>query len=210
MSVGPSASCGAVVLAGGNSRRFGAGDKLSVEVDGRPVLGRVLDALRAVRASPIVVVGPHRPGIDSAGCTLVRESPAGGGPLAGLTAGLRSLGAADAPPPFAFVVAGDLPYLTAAALAALREELGAEAGADAALAVDDDGRLQHLLGLWRVDALRAGLAAVGDPADRPMHSLVDRAEIRAVSFPAPPGGQPPWQDLDVPTGAGPAPDTAGS
>jgi len=49
--------CGAVVLAaGGGSRYLGSTHKLLAEVDGRPVLAHVLEAVLASGISPIVVV----------------------------------------------------------------------------------------------------------------------------------------------------------
>ncbi|MEM1333777.1 MAG: NTP transferase domain-containing protein, partial [Actinomycetota bacterium] len=44
------------VLAGGRSRRLGT-DKAAVEIDGRAMADRVLDALRAVGTRPVVIGG---------------------------------------------------------------------------------------------------------------------------------------------------------
>ena len=53
------AKIGALVLAAGQSRRMGALNKLLVEVDGEPMVRRVVDAALASRADPVVVVTGH-------------------------------------------------------------------------------------------------------------------------------------------------------
>lgn len=80
----PSPTVVAVVLAGGESRRFGA-DKLAAELAGRTVLDTALDGLPA--GISIGVVGPDRR--LERPVTMLREEPPGGGPAAGLVAGLR-------------------------------------------------------------------------------------------------------------------------
>jgi CTP:molybdopterin cytidylyltransferase MocA len=73
----------AVVLAGGESRRFGS-DKLAATLDGRSLLEVALDGLPSGR---VAIVGPARP-MDRV-VTFVREDPPGGGPAAGLIVGLE-------------------------------------------------------------------------------------------------------------------------
>src|SRR5664279_3981324 len=90
----------AIVLAGGTSRRWGGRDKTAVLLSGRPVLLHVVDALLP-EAAAVAVVGPAdhpaRAAVDlaarQAGRPLIwtREEPAGGGPVAGLAAGLTAL-----------------------------------------------------------------------------------------------------------------------
>jgi len=74
-----------VVLAGGESRRFGR-DKLAADVDGRSLLDVTLDSIPT--DLPVVVVGPERPVRRSV--RFVREDPPGGGPAAALVAGLTA------------------------------------------------------------------------------------------------------------------------
>lgn len=49
----------AIVLAAGCSARMGGTNKLFAEIDGIPILVRVVDALRASKARPIIVVTGH-------------------------------------------------------------------------------------------------------------------------------------------------------
>ena len=75
----------AVVLAGGESRRFGS-DKLAAALDQQTLLDHTLAALPEEFA--VIVVGPERPTTRSVRFT--REQPPGGGPAAGLVAGVRA------------------------------------------------------------------------------------------------------------------------
>jgi molybdopterin-guanine dinucleotide biosynthesis protein A len=77
----------AVILAGGSGRRLGGVDKGALVVAGLPLLDRVLLASAAARRT--VVVGEPRPTVRSVVWT--REDPPGGGPLAGLAAGMAEL-----------------------------------------------------------------------------------------------------------------------
>ncbi|CAL9530016.1 Molybdenum cofactor guanylyltransferase [Actinosynnema sp. ALI-1.44] len=144
----------AVVLAGGRGSRLGGVDKAAVEVGGRTLLDHALDAVRGARR--IVVVGPERP---VPGIVWAREDPPGGGPVAGLAAGIALVTA-----PRVAVLAVDQPGVTAATVARL------VAVGESAVLVDRDGREQWLTGVWRTDDLRAALPA--DPRDRSVRSVV--------------------------------------
>ncbi len=170
----------AIVLAGGAGRRLGGVDKAALVVRGATLLER---ALRAVAdASPVVVVGPHR---DLPGIVLqTREQPAGGGPVAAVAAGLVAL--AGAPPgscspsetagqpvpDVVLVLACDMPFLDAAAVA--RVVAAVPADGDGAAYVDSDGRRQHLAAAYRTAALARALAAIGPVEGAAMRDLAKR------------------------------------
>lgn len=203
-----------VVLAGGAGRRLGGAAKPALAVAGRPMLARVLAAvddaaervvvgppsLRALVAAGVPggvpsgvvggVVGRGGGGVDR-GVVVVQEEPAGGGPVAGLAAGL-----AEVSTDRVVVLAADLPLLTREAVGALLAALG---GYDGAVFVDGNGRQQWLCGAWSAGALRqrlAGMAADGPLAGRAMRELV--APLRVVGVPVDGGGRPPWYDCDTP------------
>ncbi|GAA2708497.1 MULTISPECIES: NTP transferase domain-containing protein [Streptomyces] len=132
----------AVVLAGGAARRLGGADKPAVRVGGRRLLDRVLGA--CPDAGRTVVVGPRRP--TARPVTWTREEPPGGGPLAGLAAGLRCVRAERV-----LVLSADLPFLAPRTMHGL---LGALDPAEAALLVDAEGRDQPLVAAYRTEALR--------------------------------------------------------
>ena len=75
-----------VVAAGGRSSRL-AGGKLTAEVAGRTLLDHTLDGLPA--DAPVVCVGPE---VSTTRVVVwVQESPAFGGPLAAVEAGVEAL-----------------------------------------------------------------------------------------------------------------------
>jgi len=80
-------------------------EKLSLEVEGVPLIERVRDALTDC-CREVLVVGDG--GVRLEGVKFATgERPGGLGPLAGMEAGLASAGH-----PLTFVVAGDMPFLT--------------------------------------------------------------------------------------------------
>ena len=140
-----SVALGAVVLAGGTAARMGGVDKASIELGGRTLLAWALDAV--VDAGEVVVLGDwvrtERP------VTFTREDPAGGGPAAGLLAGLDAFARS---PRELVVLAVDMPRVTMATVARLRE---AARGHDGAVLCDGDGRRQLAMVL---DPARLGAA----------------------------------------------------
>jgi molybdopterin-guanine dinucleotide biosynthesis protein A len=157
---------------------------------------------------PVIVAGPAdqagRPGLE--GVRWVREDPAGGGPVSGLAAAVHVL---PAEVDVVVVGAGDAPFGGSAIprlLAALvrgghdgrgngeecdhrgddRDEsaVGGEhpkgRPVDASVGVDRSGRRQPLLAVYRLAALRAALAALGDPAGIPLRAVVDRLCVTEV------------------------------
>jgi molybdopterin-guanine dinucleotide biosynthesis protein A len=99
------------VLAGGRGRRMGGRDKarLPAPDSGEPLIERVLRLGQEVGLA-CVVVGGRPPD----GALLVRDDPAGIGPIGGLCALLAHAGERPA-----LALACDLPYVTAAVLARL-------------------------------------------------------------------------------------------
>lgn len=151
-----------MVLAGGRARRLGGVDKVLLPVSGRSLLDRTLDAVDG--ASPVVVVGPRRD--VEAPVRWTREDPPGSGPLAGVRAGLQRLPSSAG---LLAVLAADHPHLTGATVSRLREAVVARPRAAGAVLVDESGRRQWLLGVWRPDRLRAAMPE--QVRDRPVRAL---------------------------------------
>jgi molybdopterin-guanine dinucleotide biosynthesis protein A len=158
----------AIVLAGGTARRLDGADKPMLEVDGDPMLVRVLDAVGGARTR--VVVGPRRP-IDR-DVIWCRERPSGSGPVAGLAAGLP-LTRADV----VVVLAADLPWIAAAVaplVGALRPPTGA------ALLTGNRGP-NYLAAAWRRPALTGALARLADVRGAAMRTLVVGVTVAEVT-----------------------------
>jgi molybdopterin-guanine dinucleotide biosynthesis protein A len=173
----------AVVLAGGRAARLGGQAKPQLVVGGRSMLATVLAAVDD--AATRVVVGPLQDVPD--GVVLLREQPPGGGPVAGLRAGLAAV-TTDV----VAVLPGDLPFLTAAVIDGLRRRLTR----DGVLVVDDGGRDQLLLGVWRTGRLRSAVGAPGGPTS--MRRVLTPLAVDRWRPAVPDGTPPPWLDCDTP------------
>jgi len=162
-----------IVLCGGTSRRMTGRDKTRESLAGTTVLDHLLDALPSGWA--VICVGEERATTRSV--EWCRESPVGGGPLAGIAAGLEHLedlrGVERLERPDAeicVVVGGDMPF-AAPALPTLVAALNAQPGLDAVLASDPGGRTQPLLAAYRCEALRAALPR--EPGGARLMTVVD-------------------------------------
>lgn len=165
----------AVVLAGGGGTRLGGADKAGLNVGGMSLLDRVLTACAGARQT--VVVGTPRPTIRTVEWTL--EQPPGGGPLAGLAAGVDVLSRASPMP--VLVLATDLPQLRSDDVHRLVTALaGAEPRVAGAVFVDDAQHAQPLTAIYRRAALVQALADEQPVANRPMHAMLSRLTTIAV------------------------------
>jgi len=106
----------ALVLAAGQSRRMGTLNKLLIEIDGKPMVRRVVDALAATRLRPIVVVTGHErerveQALAGAEVVLVHNPDYAEGLSTSLKRGLAALGPEiDG----ALVALGDMPRVAPA------------------------------------------------------------------------------------------------
>jgi molybdopterin-guanine dinucleotide biosynthesis protein A len=177
----------AVILTGGTAVRMDGVDKAALELDGATLLERALTATAA--ASEVVVVGDPVP--TSRPVTWTREQPPGGGPAAGLLAGVDAL---REPHDLVAVLAVDMPHVTTATLARL---VGARRDdVDGALLVDESGRRQLLCGVHRRSALQRVRPARADEHGLPVKRLL--RPLRLLEVPALPGEAgdvDTWEDL---------------
>lgn len=135
----------------------------------------------------IVVVGQPCPGAT----VVIQEDPPGSGPVAAIAAGIDHVRS-----PHVVLLAVDLPFITAATVAALLDELQAAPGAAAVVPVDGDGRDQLLCSIWRTDELRRALDVLGSPEGASVRAVVAAAgDVRRVQLG---GDPPPWSDCDTP------------
>jgi molybdopterin-guanine dinucleotide biosynthesis protein A len=158
----------AVVLSGGRGARLGGADKASIELGGRTLLERALAAL--VDVPDVVVVGPAastpRP------VTFTSEDPPGGGPAAGLLAGVRALATT---PTWVVVLAVDMPLVDAGTV----RRLAAAARSDGAMLVDRDGRTQPLCAVYSVAAIERAATGSASPSG---HALAMRALVGGLDL----------------------------
>ena len=178
----------AVVLAGGESRRFGS-DKALARFRGEPLIARVVRELRNVGFNQVAIAAkePEKYADAAPGAELLRDVRPIQTPLAGLAAGLRASRHA-----LVFACAADMPF---AADAALIDALTAAiAGHDAAVP-HAAGSLQPLCGLWWKDAcLRAADALLAGPRPPGPRAILPLVRAARLDWPDP----RPFLDADTP------------
>lgn len=167
----------AIVLAGGGGARLGGVDKASLDVGGATLLDRVL--LAAAGAHHTVVVGPARTLPDEVLSTS--EDPPGGGPVAGLAAGLSRVDC-----PLVAVLACDTPFVTGATVNLMVQLLGrlsadTDRRLDGVQLVDENGRRQPLTAVYRTDRLLAAIAELPTARNAPMRAVVSGLRMLSLA-----------------------------
>lgn len=143
----------AIVLAGGYSRRFGDGDKVFAELDGRPLLCHVVERVQPVIDTTVISCRDEQtPAIrscleDPADVRIVTDPVTDCGPVAGIAAALSSCRADTVA-----VRAADEPFLNPELLTFLFERL-AGSSADCVIPRGFEGRLQPTKAVYQRDAL---------------------------------------------------------
>jgi molybdenum cofactor guanylyltransferase len=144
-----------VLLAGGQARRMGGGDKCLVEIAGETLLSRIAARLRPQVGPMVLNVNGDPARFESCGLPVANDVIEGfPGPLAGVLTGLEW--ARSHAPGCAFVVSVpcDAPFVPRDLVARL---VAARAAADADMACAASGGRDHpVFGLWPV-ALAADL-----------------------------------------------------
>ncbi len=171
-----------LVLAGGEGRRLGGRDKALLRIDGVTLLDRALTMLAAVPVHQVVVVGPERaleqPQVP---VRFTRESPAGGGPAAGLVAGVEAL--TDRPSAhtaaWVAVLAVDMAWVEVSTILRLQQAASSAPGLAGAFLTDPDGR-RHLAGVLSLEALAGLLTGSGTGTDWSMRRLLEPLQLAGV------------------------------
>jgi molybdenum cofactor guanylyltransferase len=160
------------ILAGGRASRLGGLDKAWLQRDGIAQVVRL--ARRFDDEVDDVLISANR---DSAryqahGLSTVADTVTDAGPIGGLDALARSCMT-----PWLLT----LPVDVIGVNECLLRTLASQAAPNGSFAVDEDGP-QPLVALWRVDALRAGLAPAIDRRDFAIHGLQDSLGLCQVQF----------------------------
>ena len=165
----PASSTGAVVLTGGGAARLDGADKASIELGGLTLLEHALGALLDI--PEVVVVGPPVP--TSRPVTFTREDPQGGGPAAGLLAGLRCF---PRPPVWLVVLAVDMPLVTSWTVRRLLES----ASFDGAALIDESRKLQYLCAVYLTESINRARPSYEEEHGLSMRDLVSTLRLEHV------------------------------
>ena len=180
MSAGRSEVTG-VILAGGQSRRMGGGDKDLLDLNGRPMLAHVIERLSPQVGRLLINANGDPARFAGFGLPVEADTIADfPGPLAGVLAGMHWSRANAPEARWIATAAGDTPLLpvdlVARGLEAVADRPGAIALAQSA------GELHPVIGLWPV-ALADDLAAALATGVRKVLAWTDRHGTVAVPFP---------------------------
>ena len=136
------------VLAGGHSRRMGR-TKALIDLDGRAMGDRVIDALRAVGADPVILVGGDADDLAPLDAPVVADRYPGEGPVGGVLSGLDHLAGLDAVDAV-LIMACDLADVTADVLWPLLDAAAGDAHSRVWVAATD--RMEPMCALWSLAA----------------------------------------------------------
>jgi molybdenum cofactor guanylyltransferase len=170
-----------LILAGGQARRMGGGDKPLLRLGGRTLLERVVARLGPQCGAGLALSANGDPARFDGfpGPVLPDALPDWPGPLAGILAGLdhaAALGIARV-----VSVSGDAPFLPEDLVARLRM-----AGPGSGIALAASGARQHFtIALWPAD-LRDDLRAYLERGERRVGAFIARHAPALVSWPAEP------------------------
>jgi molybdenum cofactor guanylyltransferase len=174
-----------LLLAGGQSRRMGGGDKALRMLGGVSLLERVIERLQP-QVDSLVLNANGDPGrFERFGLPVVADSvPGFAGPLAGVLAGLDWTAAHYPGYRFVASVATDAPFLPRDLVARLIEAVK-QSGSDLACAASD-GRAHPVFGLWPVELREDLRRAVVEEGIRKVDQWTARHRLTTVSFPVGP------------------------
>jgi molybdopterin-guanine dinucleotide biosynthesis protein A len=167
-----------VILAGGQSRRMGGGDKALLDLGGKPMLAHVIERLGA-QARPLAISANGDPArFSSFGLPVIADAASDfAGPLAGVLAGLQWARMAGAS--HAVTAPSDSPFIPLDLVARLREAALASPSRFAVAA--SGGRVHPVVGLWPLDMAEAIAAALARQ-ERKVQAFVQGAGAAVVNF----------------------------
>ena len=174
-----------IVLAGGQSRRMGGGDKCLRPLAGRPILAHIVERARGQVTALALNANGDPARFDGFGLPVVADSvPGFAGPLAGVLAGLDWAAASLPQATHVASFAGDAPFFPLDLVARLASAIADDAH-DLACAASA-GRAHPVFGLWPI-ALREALRRAMTREDiRKVDVWTARYRLAVVEFPATP------------------------
>jgi molybdenum cofactor cytidylyltransferase len=185
---------GAVLLAGGASRRFGTDNKLLADVRGTPLIAHTVRTIQAAGMDPLVVVtgaehDGHAAALAGLPLQLISNVHWEAGMGTSISAGIRALPReCDG----AFIVPADMPNLTAEVLLRLAEAFEGTGGTSVVVPVTAEGGQRNPV-LWP-RGLFADLATLSGPQGG--KSLLDRPGVKRLDVAFADGSV--FADIDTP------------
>lgn len=176
-----SAAVVGVILAGGQSRRMGGGDKCLRPLGPKTILEHVIDRAGPQVARLVLNANGDPRRFAAYGLPVVPDGvPGFAGPLAGVLAGLEWARANQPQCPWIATFAGDAPFLPRDLVARFQEAVARE---EAQLAcARSDGQEHPVIGLWPVALAQDLRRALVDEDVRKVDAWTARHRLVAVDF----------------------------
>lgn len=170
-----------VLLAGGQARRMGGGDKCLRPLAGRPILAHVIERVRPQVETMVLNANGDPDRFAGFGLPVATDVIEGfAGPLAGVLTGMEWAKANRPDCPWIVTIATDTPFLPKDLVArmdqALREEQAELACAQSG------GRAHPVFGLWPVDQAEALRSAMVDGEIRKVDRFTQSYRLADVAF----------------------------
>ena len=169
-----------VLLAGGQSRRMGGGDKCLLPLADKPLLAHVVERVSSQVDRMVLNANGDPKRFHAFGLPVTADPIEGfAGPLAGVLAGFRWAGRNAPEARWILTVAADTPFFPGTLA---HDLLAATQGRYPAIALaESEGRSHPVFGLWPV-ALADDLAAALDAGTRKVLDWTDRHDTVLASF----------------------------
>ena len=183
----------AIVLAAGRSTRMGAANKLVADIDGKPMVRRVVEAALASQARPVLVVTGHqaddvRAALAGLDVAFVTNPNYATGLSSSLKAGIRALSKeVDG----ALVMLGDMPRIEGAHLHAMIAAFASKAGSVIVVPMHEGRRGNPVL--WPAALFGEMLALQGDVGARRLMAK-HASQVREIDL----GTDAVLMDVDTP------------
>ena len=171
-----------IILAGGQSRRMGGGDKCLLPLAGKSMLQHVIDRV-GPQVAKLAINANGDPARFEAFALDVFPDTIGGfaGPLAGILAGMRWSATNTPSAEWIATVSADAPFLPSDLIRRLHQEATAHPGAIAL--AGSDGNAHPVIGLWPVAHADDLESALNDGVRKVLH-WTDRHGTLIVEFPS--------------------------
>lgn len=186
-----------LLLAGGQSRRMGGGDKTLRPIGGRPLLERVIERIRPQVAGLILNANGDPQRFARFGLPVVADGvPDFAGPLAGILAGLDWTAEHRPDCPMIVSVPTDAPFLPDDLVGRLVQ--GMETSGAELVCAESGGQPHPVVGLWPVRLRHELRRAVVEEGLRKVDRWTGRYRFATVPFDQPRTGIDPFFNANRP------------
>ena len=170
-----------VILAGGQSRRMGGGDKCVRPLNGKPILQWIIDRARPQVSNLVLSANGDPSRFSQFGLEVFSDSiPGSAGPLAGILSGMEWARSQNSENEWIVTFPADAPFIPTDLVARFVEKAQAE---DAQLvSAISAGRTHPVCGLWSISLLDELRSAMINEEMRKIDLWTARYRISTVEF----------------------------